>query len=54
MKKFELILSDTELKLCSDFVVVLKIFEKATDVLQGERYPTLNLATFCYLEIKDR
>lgn len=51
IKKYDKILSDTELKLCADFITVLQVFEKATDVLQGDEYPTLNLTA---VEIKDR
>lgn len=54
MKRYDLILSDTEQTLAMDFVKVLETFEKATDVMQGDKYPTLNLAVFCYEDIKAR
>lgn len=54
IKKYDMALSITEEKLCSDFITVLQVFEKATDLLQGDLYPTLNLAVLCYVEIKDR
>lgn len=49
-----MILSDTELALAADFVKVLAVFEKATDVMQGDSYPSLNLAVFCYVDIRSR
>lgn len=54
MKLYDLILSAGEGNLCSDFIEVLQIFEKATDLLQGESYPSLNLALVCYVHIKKR
>lgn len=54
MKRYEIILSDTELTLATDFVKALAIFEKATDVMQGDSYPSLNLAVFCYVDIRSR
>lgn len=52
MKNYDLILSDDDLTLASDFVKILKNFEKATDLLQGVTYPSQNLAVFCYVDIK--
>lgn len=54
MKRYDLILSDTELVLAQEFVKVLQVFEKATDLMQGDSYPSLNLAVFCYVDIKAR
>lgn len=54
MKQYDLILSDTEETLAKDFVKILETFEKATDVMQGDTYPTLNLAVFCYMDIKEK
>lgn len=52
MKNYDLILSDDDLALATDFVKVLKVFEKSTDLLQGTSYPTQNLSVFCYMEIQ--
>jgi len=53
LKRYDIILSDTELTLCSDLIKVLHVFEKATDILQGDSYPSLNLASLCYVDIID-
>ncbi|XP_037041774.1 uncharacterized protein LOC119078377 [Bradysia coprophila] len=36
-----------------EFINILNVFEKATDVFQGSKYPTLNLTIIFYVEIKD-
>ena len=53
-KNYDDILSDTDLELCNDLIKVLSIFEKATDMLQGDKYPTQNLALLIYVDIKHK
>ncbi|XP_037029353.1 uncharacterized protein LOC119069409 [Bradysia coprophila] len=52
IRRYDQVFSDTELKLAKDFVKVLEVFEKATDVMQGISYPSLNISVFCYVDIK--
>lgn len=42
---------DDDFKLCTNFIKILEVFEKATDLLQGD-YPTLNLALIVHVDMK--
>ncbi|KAJ6639275.1 E3 SUMO-protein ligase ZBED1, partial [Pseudolycoriella hygida] len=49
-----LIISDEEHRTIKEFIEILQIFEKATDMFQGSNYPTLNMTMIFYIETKDR
>ncbi|KAJ6639671.1 hypothetical protein Bhyg_12418 [Pseudolycoriella hygida] len=43
----------SEHKVVKEFIKILDVFGKATDVFQGSKYPTLNLTMIFHVEIKD-
>ncbi|KAJ6642307.1 E3 SUMO-protein ligase ZBED1, partial [Pseudolycoriella hygida] len=49
-----LIISDEEHRTIKEFIEILQIFEKATDMFQGSNYPTMNMTMIFYIETKDR
>lgn len=52
LRKYELILEDDELEKCEEMVSILRIFAKATDFLQGQRYPTMNMVLIILADIE--
>lgn len=54
LKKYELILSSSEIGLIKDLVKVFSIFKEASIQLQGSKYPTVNLNLLFLEDIKDR
>ncbi|KAJ6639669.1 hypothetical protein Bhyg_12416 [Pseudolycoriella hygida] len=54
IKNYDLILTDSEHKVVKEFIKILDVFGKATDVFQGSKYPTLNLTMIFHVEIKDK